>query len=204
MARTPDKPGTYRIKPSLDGGWRLSGVDKSGKRVRERYSHEFEAQSAADGIFGKKVLDDWGVPIVQDMRASPETVAGLNANLGIKPPGVEPPKVDPAKKAEQTKFAHSLMEMVGMAWATGDVIMARKLTEGMGKDPVRPNPKQVNDLAESAKETLIGWFGDRNIKPWQMTILLSIGIPLTMMLQSPPKKKVDGEATKEPNLKSVP
>ena len=203
MARLPDKPGTYRIKPSLDGGWRLSGVDKSGARVRQRFSHEFEAQSAADNIFGKKVFDDWGVPIVQDMRMPPDASATLNANLGIKPPSTTPPPpVDAAKKAADSKFAHSLMEMVGMAWATGDVMFARKLTENMGKDPVKPNPKQVNDLAESAKETLIGWFGDRNIKPWQMTILLSIGIPLTMMLQSPPKKTE--EQPKEPNLKSVP
>jgi hypothetical protein len=201
MARTPDKPGTYRIKSTVDGGWRLSGVDKSGNRVRQRYSHEFEAQNAADLTFGKKVLDDWGIPIVQDMRAAPETVASLNANLGIKP---DVPKVDPIKKQEQTKFAHSLMEMIGMAWATGDVMLARRLTEGMGKDPVKPNTKQVNDLAESAKETFVGWFGDRDIKPWQMMILLSIGIPLTMMLQSPLKKLPAEQQKPTPDLKSVP
>ncbi len=205
MARTPDKPGTYRIRPTVEGGWRLSGVDVSGKRVRQRFSHEFEAQNAADGIFGKKVLDDWGVPIVTDMRATPDTIGNLNANLGIKPPttssSTEPPKTE-AKKASDKKFAQSLMEMGGMAWATGTVIVARKATENIGKDPVKPNPKQVNDLADSAKETFIGWFGDREIKPWQMMILLTIGIPLTMMLQSPPKKLP--EPALNPNLKSVP
>jgi hypothetical protein len=204
VSRTPDKPGTYRIRPTQDGGFRLSGVKADGTRVKERFRHEFEAQGKAESIFGKKEYDDWGLP-VSSMRASAETVAGLNASLGIAPPGVStaPPKVDPAKAAANSKFAQSLMEMVGMAWATGDVILARRLTENIGKDPVKPNPKQVNDLAESAKETLIGWFGDRNIKPWQMTILLSIGIPLAMMLQSPPKK-VEASKQAQPDLKSVP
>jgi hypothetical protein len=202
VARTPDKPGTYRIRTTADGGWRLSGVKLDGTRVRERVTSEWEAQSKADSIFGKKEVDDWGIPVIGSMRAAPETMGSLNASLGINPTGPATSHKTAEEKAKQSKFAQSMCEMLGMGWATADVALARKITENVGKIPANPNPKQVTDLADSAKETFQGWFGDREIKPWQMMILLSISIPMSMLLQSKPKPKE--EQTKEPNLKSVP
>lgn len=86
-----------------------------------------------------------------------------------------------------------------MGYAAGTVALSRRMVVSAGKEPVNPNPKQVNDLADCTKETLIEWFGDREIKPWQMMFLLTIGIPAAMWLQSPKVKPEDKR-----NLKSVP
>jgi hypothetical protein len=82
-------------------------------------------------------------------------------------------------------------------------MLARKLCERFDKEPLKPDPKQVNDLRDSIKDTLTDWFGDREIQPWQMMILLGIGLPLTMLIQA---KKVapKEEPKKEGALKSVP
>jgi hypothetical protein len=153
---------------------------------------------------------DWGLPAVSvDQAASVNSALGVqNANQAqadLKT-AVPPPTqttalvaVDLDKRAKRAKQAKSLMELAGISWAAGSVWAGRRLCENTGRVSVTPNPRQVNDLAEVSKETLVEWFGDTNIKPWQMMILLTIGIPLSMFIQSPKK-----QPAKAPDLKAVP
>jgi hypothetical protein len=216
--RKPDQPGDYRVR--LKGGeWVLSGLQRNGSRVKLGFSTEGQARNLASALFGAPTvvapivdavaaqLDDWGLP-----KITVASAASSNAALGIAPvpvpqqPNAQPskPPESEAQKKERNKRSQSLMELIGMGWAAGDVMLARKWVDGAGKEPVKPNPKQVNDLADSMKDTLQDWFGDREIKPWQMTFLLSLGIPIAMYLQSKPKAKLN-EAQAQPNpLKSVP
>lgn len=211
QGRSPDKPGTFRIKPRMDGKWRLSGVREDGSRYRQTFGSESEAKQLAGVLFPAKkddVLpaktqwdetDDFGLPV--SIKASGDSMASANAKLGIGTMAQPTPngpiatattaltKTIDENKLRNAKQAQSLMEMIGIAGAAGDVMLAVKITEGAGKDPVKPNPKQVNALADSLTDTLKGWFGDRDIKPWQMTILLGLGIPLTMLIQSKKKDK---------------
>jgi hypothetical protein len=116
------------------------------------------------------------------------------------PTGTAPtPKDVEEKRVKRAKQAKSLMELAGISFAAGDVWLARKVCDRAGKEPLNPNARQVNDLAEVTKETLAEWFGDREVKPWQMMFLLAIGIPISMLIQSP--KKV---AQPDAKLKSVP
>lgn len=227
MARTADKPGTFRIRDK-GGTFLLSGVTKSGRRVKIPCDSRYDADKLAQSLFPSAIsvtkelpkavpaeattVDDWGIPI----RISQSSVDSTNKTLGIGPlpkvdtsaqPGVnQAPKVETSeekeKKEKRAKNAKSLMELAGIAGAAGDVLLARKLCERAHKEPVKPNPKQVNDLAESIKDTLSDMFGDRDIKPWQMMILLALGIPMAMLIQSP-KKKPEKEENGKPQLKSV-
>jgi hypothetical protein len=205
MARVADKPGEWRVRVSKHGGVLLSGVNLEGRRVKVPFGSRTDAERAAGSLFPAKSApidwegpkDDWGLPI----RVSDTTVASGNLKLGIGQPAPIPTlpagpitapvvvteKEREARQIKKAKQAQSLMEMIGFAGAAGDVMLGVKLCEIAEKDPVKPNPRQVGDLAESLKETLTEWFGDRDIKPWQMTILLALGIPLTMLIQS--KKK---------------
>ncbi len=226
MARTADKPGTWRVK-QRGGYYVLSGVDQSGNRVKLTKSSRLEAESLGATIFGNGTvtplvtppvsashigpipvaplqLDDFGLPIT--LRVSPETVASVQQSFGIggvaQPSSVKteiPAKELEEKRVKRAKQAKSLMELAGISFAAGDVWLARRVCDRAGKEPVNPNPRQVNDLAEVTKETLAEWFGDREVKPWQMMFLLAIGIPISMLIQSPKKAK-DSEA----KLKSVP
>jgi hypothetical protein len=213
--RTADKPGTFRIK-DRGGTFLLSGVRSNGQRVKIPGLETRDAATRlAQSLFPQVATaipkiamqdwnqtDDWGLPI----RVSDATVASVSKSLGLDSlplpvpangtngvmsvPAVETEaarKEKQDKKDRQAKSAKSLMEMIGIAGAAGDVLLARKLCEKANKDPVKPNPTQVNDLADSIKGTLTEWFGDRDIKPWQMMILLALGIPMTMLIQS--KKK---------------
>lgn len=225
MARPPDKPGTWRVK-QRGGEYVLSGVDQNGKRIKLTKSSRMEAESLGASIFGKPVavsfapafsnpdigpsqstppqLDDFGLPIT--LRVSPETVASVQQSFGLGAGQPQPtvaaqptPKEVEEKKVKRAKQAKSLMELAGISFAAGDVWLARKVCDRAGKEPVNPNPRQVNDLAEVTKETLAEWFGDREVKPWQMMFLLAIGIPISMLIQSP-KKAIESEA----KLKSLP
>ena len=209
MARVADQPGTYRVLNRKAGGVLLSGVRNNGERVKVKFTSKGEADSfaASSGLFSGKSeapkpdwtqTDDWGFPL----RVSETSAASVGVKLGLnKPPDAIPstslavtPKSESATEREESRAkraskAKSLAEMIGMAGAMGDVMLATRLTEAAGKVPVKVNPTQVKDLADSLKETIVEWFGDRDIKPWQMTILLALGIPLTMLLQSKPVEK---------------
>lgn len=219
--RQPDKPGTYRIRPSKHGtGVRLSGLTLNGRRIRMDDISDAAARSIAATLFPKpetppmaapqslpsEATDDWGFPI----RVSEDTISSVASTLNIpdpnKPPEVKPPvptAEEIAKKEQRAKNAKSLMDMAGIAGSFGIVLVSKRITEAADKEPVNPDPKQVKDLRESIRETLTDLFGESEIAPWQMMILLALGIPISMLLQSPRKKRIAGTEP-GPNLKSVP
>lgn len=225
--RRPDKPGTFRVTPK--GGRHLvSGVRSDGQRVKVWARTEDEANTLGRSLFGNPgteterigpipspsapvapQLDDWGFPV----RVTPEVAASINASFGVKPGPTTalpiPPDVvkeDQEKKDRRAKHAKSLMELAGVGYAAGTVMVSKKWVTASGRDPVKVNPRQVNDLADCTRDTLIEWFGDRDIKPWQMMVILSFGIPLSMFLQSPKSQKTLDEEKKQEasKLRSVP
>lgn len=225
--RSPDKPGTYRVRQAKGGGYRLSGVRTDGRRVRMGGLSEVEANELAAKLFPNVIkaaqtitqvtdqwekTDDWGFPL----RVGEETVASVAKAFNLRDPSDTAPSIasipkpestpspdEVAKKEKRAKNAKSLMDMAGIAGAAGDVFIARRLCEAVNKEPVKPDPKQVNDLRDSIKETLTEMFGDKEIAPWQMMILLALGIPISMLIQSPRKKEISAEE-KKAELKSVP
>lgn len=209
MARKPDKPGEHRKRHQSDGWWRVSGMKLDGTRVKvQRFATEAEADAYISRSFKATQYDDWGMPVTplptpDSMRMSPEQTASVNANLGV-PPMPAPPTATEEEQKRKKKMAMGLADLAGTAWATGTMVVSRRLTDSAGKVPVNPDPKQVQGLADATKETIQGWFGDREIKPWQMMILLTLGIPVVMLIQSPPKKPEQLEAEKASKLKSVP
>lgn len=202
--RTPDKPGSFRIVPKA-GALMLSGVRANGERVKVKGLSREEAEGLAAKLFplpslapkqfDDQPLDEFGLP---PLRVSPSVVASAappNNSLPSTGGGVAASPAAAVDKAKKARQAQSLMELTGMGWAAGTVWAGRALTERAGKEPVKPNPKQVNDLADSTKDTLTEWFGDRDIKPWQMTILLTFGIIGSMLIQSPKKKTLPAAST---------
>ena len=232
MARTPDKPGTYRVRPK-GTGYILSGVKSDGQRVRVPVNSQWEGESLASTLFPKPAfsannvpsmgptspasqtiptVDEWGLPVVTQEQSN--TVATA---MGYKPdpgPGQSTADTDRkvaeerAKQEHRKKYAKSLMELGGHAYAMGVVMGSTRLITSSGKVPVKPSPKQVTDLAEVTRDTLSEMFGDVELKPWLMMCLLTIGIPLSMWIQSPrAPKRVQNESQEQgngsPNLRSV-
>lgn len=220
MARTADKPGTYRIR-AKGADWLLTGVDRSGRRIKVPFDTEANARSAVATFFPTSPapsyvvnttpaftapsVDDWGIPLVR-----PETTRAVADVLGVPPP-IPPPPVfdvppveipDPAdekKKAESLARAKSICEFLGIAWAAGDVWVAKRMTRSLGKEPVQPSTKQVQELAKTAQSALTELVGDMEIGPWTMLILLSIALPVSMIIQSPKApKKVEPDKASEP------
>lgn len=225
MARSPDRPGTYRILDRQGGRALLSGVRPDGSRVKVSVGNRSEAESMARSLFPDapslpvketkpegvdwSQTDEWGVPL----KVTADVTAA-NAKLGLTPvtignaaqvqqtPTPAASKEVAEKRAARAKQAKSLMEMVGMGAAMGDVMLGRKLCEKAGKEPVKPNPTQVNDLADATRDTLTEWFGDREIKPWQMMILLGLALPVSMLIQAKPKPAPQqSEASQEKSAK---
>lgn len=223
--RRPDKPGTFRV--TQKGGRRLvSGVRTDGQRVKVWANTPEEADKLGKELFGSPAtvtagigpipsppqapqLDDWGFPV----RVTPEVAASINASFGVKPGptmGIPttPPVVDKdeqEKKERRAKHAKSLMELAGVGYAAGTVMVSKKWVKATrNNEPVKVNPKQVNDLADSTRDTLIEFFGDRDIKPWHMVLLLTLGIPMSMWLQTPQGPKKEDEKTEANKLRSVP
>ena len=216
--RKPSKPGTFRL---LDKGGTvtLSGTKLNGDKVRIPLLSRQDAQEIAAKLFPNITLP--GLPLAAPIEfrstvppslddfwgtaGSPEKTATLNASMGIPPAGPTIPlpstvltTEEVEKKAKRAKNAKSLMELAGVGWAAGSVWVGRAACERFEKDAPNPNPRQVNDLSDVTKETLSEWFGDRDIKPWMMMFLLTLGIPVSMLLQARPKKKeVSGEPKSE-------
>jgi len=209
MARQPDKPGEHRIREQPDGRWRVSGRKLSGERVKwQHFDTRQEAETYVARNFQQQVLDEWGLPATPGaMKMDEGTAAKFNATIGVPvTPAVNPTATPVAVESEEQKrrkkTAMGLADFAGTAYATGIVYVSRRFVEDrLDKKPVNPDPKQVNQLADVTKETIQEWFGDREIKPWQMMILLSLGIPIVMAIQSPKKPKAAEDPQK---LKSVP
>ena len=224
--RKSDKPGTYRIL-NKGGTHTLSGVKVNGDRVKISDLSYSDAEAIAARLFpsigaipnmpliapepfrASSSFDDDSFWSTSTAKPTPEATASLNASLGIKPgPTIPLPASvltadEQDKKAKRAKNAKSLMELAGVGWAAGSVWVGRAACERFDKEMVNPNPRQVNDLADVTKETLSEYFGDRDIKPWMMMFLLTLGIPMSMLLQAKPKKP-SKELAESPTLKSVP
>jgi len=227
--RRKDKPGSFRII-DRGGTHMLSGVKVSGERVKIPGLTFADAEAIAARLFPTigmipnlplvapepfrmataSPFDDDAFWSSSAAKPSAETTANLNASMGIKPgPTIPLPSTvltaeEQEKKAARAKNAKSLMELIGVAGAAGDIMLGKKACEFFDKDPtINPSPRQVNDLADSIKETLTGWFGDREIKPWQMMMLLAIGIPAAMVIQAKPAKPKDKTLPESAGLKSV-
>lgn len=155
-------------------------------------------------------LDDWGLP-----KISPETAQSVASAIGIPPPQPPTPTVaqvdakvqeqkikDAEIQAARKKYAKSLMELVGTGYASGIVMGSRRVVSNFGKEPCKVDAKQVKDLAEVSSDTFKELLGDMEVKPWIMMILLSLGIPISMWIQSP-KRQIE-QASQSPELKSVP
>jgi hypothetical protein len=229
--RKKDKPGAFRIRDK-GGTHTLSGLRVNGERVNIPGLSYQEAKDVAEKLFpsigtipnlpllapepfrmeAKSSFDDDAFWTTSALK--PEAAANLNASIGIGAPSptpvvpdaVKPPPTaeETEKKAQRAKNAKSLMELIGVAGAAGDVMLGKKACEWFDKDPaINPSPRQVNDLADSIKDTLTGWFGDREIQPWQMMFLLAIGIPAAMVIQAKPAKPEKSLPSQTP-LKSMP
>ncbi len=223
MARTPDKPGTYRVKPKRDG-WAVSGVTREGRRVRTMFPTEGQARTAGVTLFGGEPpppsvqatslggqtvqLDDWGLP-VNVQTISDDTLKSVGASLGVAVPSSAPsppPLVsNPERDQKARARAKTICEFLGVGVASADVWVARKLTKSIGKDPVNPSAKQVAGLATAWQEALADVMADRTIGPWTMAILLSLALPASMMLQSPktPEKVAETPKQEGQPLRSV-
>lgn len=217
--RTPDAPGTYRVKAKRDG-WAVSGVTREGQRVRMTRPSEREAREIASTLFGGPAptptlpassangqtvqLDDWGLPVSMPAIGD-DTLKAVGASLGVSvTPIVATPTtalVNPEAQMKARARAKTICEFLGVGVASADVWVARKLTTSVGKDPVNPSAKQVAGLATAWQDAFNEIIADKLIGPWTMAILLSLALPASMLLQSP-KAKVVAEERPE-GLRSV-
>jgi len=194
----------HRKRRQSDGGWRVSGRKPDGTRVKwQKFATEAEADTYIAMNFAQAVLDEWGLPAnPAGMKIDEATATKLNAGIGIQPSTPTTAKPDDEEIKRKRKMAMGLADFAGTAWATGTVYASRRICDNADKKPLNPDPKQVQNLAESVKDTIQGWFGDKEIKPWQMALMLTFGIPIVMLIQSPPKEK--GAQAETRPLKSVP
>jgi hypothetical protein len=84
--------------------------------------------------------------------------------------------------------------VLGMGAAWFDVFLGRKLCEANDCIPIRPDTKQTNLLADNVADGIRQTFGDREIGPWTMSLLLALAIPTSMLIQSPKKPPQPGES----------
>jgi len=216
------KPGSFRVsdKPAPDGMYRLTGVLPDGQRVRLKFLTLTEAHTRGRVIFegaappqsspvlqveapaqssAAPALDDFGLPVDFHLpEVSAETVAA-GAPPAEPPISIAPPS---PLDSERTKNAKSLCELFGVAYAAGVVYSANSFLEPRYENVPKPSKKSVNDLADNFKKALVDLFGDREVGPWTMVVLLTLGIPIAMWIQSDkPKTKIPSESP--PPLKSV-
>lgn len=202
MARTRDKPGTFRVKPK-EGAWAVSAVDPHGARVRASFPTEEMARSMGAAMAGVTAtvtpsipaqpqtvqLDDFGLPVTPTI--GDDTLRAVGASMGVpitssSMPQAKPP-IDAEKQLKARKRAQTICEFLGVGVASADVWVARKLTKSLGKEPVNPSAKQVSGLAVAWQDAFNEIIADKTIGPWTMAILLSLALPASMMLQSPKK-----------------
>lgn len=231
--RPKDKPGTFRIV-AKDGAYRVSGTTLEGERVRFTRATEDEAQSVARTMFtpappmGVKSdplpttspeLDDWGLPL--GLRVSPSTLAsfapaataytpqapatpGAAPLIGVKP---LPTAQISAEAAKKKRRAESLAGMIGTGATMGIVYGSRKWIESGDAVPPKPDQKHTNELADSLKDGITSTFGDREVGPWTMALLLAITIPVSMKLQArklTPEEIEERDKKRKTALRSIP
>lgn len=217
MARTADKPGTYRIRQS-GGIWKLSGVSTLGQRVRMDFRSELAAKRTAESIFpsphshdmpkaSSAPVDDWGLPSqVPGLPTVDANVAGaVNAAMGIHPepkqtdplpdmgslPEAEEAPEDKEKREASLRRAKSLCEFFGIAYASGIAIGSKKVCAIAKRQPANVPVKSVTELGKAATTAFQELVGDWEVGPWTMLLLLTCALPLTMLLQSRPLPKLE-------------
>lgn len=150
-------------------------------------------------------VDDWGLPL--GLRVNQSTLASFAPKVDGLPPitqaapatpstggGLSPLPAPPATAQEvkdkqekvdrKRRRAESLAGLIGMGGAWGSVYTGRKWCEANDQVPVKPDPKQTNEMADSIKDGITETFGDREVGPWTMAFLLGLAIPISMKLQS--------------------
>jgi hypothetical protein len=212
------KDGRYLFRAHRDNGERVRmtvATRGEGDRLAAQLFPSLAAARAAPAPAAAEVkvpadTDDWGLP-----RVSPQAARAVNEAVGAAPAPPPPPDAQAvaaqkaaaeqeAQKVEiqkrRRRYASTLCEMVGYGYAMGVGMVSANVRDPAEFDVVKPSPKHIGDLGECSKEALESTFGDKEIGPWTMTFLLSIGIPLSVFLQSRRKKKPDARV----DLKSVP
>lgn len=231
--RPKDKPGTFRIVPK-DGAFRISGTSLEGEKVRFTRASREEAEQLARAMFTPGIpmgvksdplpapeVDDWGLPL--GLRVSPSTLAsfaptvtpytpqanttgapGTPITSGVKVLPGAPITADQAKKK---KRAESLAGMMGTGATMGIVYGSRKWIESGDAVPPKPDTTHTKDLAESIKDGITSTFGDREVGPWTMALLLAITIPVSMKLQArklTPEEIEERDKKRKTALRSIP
>ncbi len=218
-------PGEFRVtdRAGPDGKYRLRGRRLDGKTLSIKVGSLTEGHTLGQSLF-KGVqhtarpltvtlpgavpddipLDDFGLPVGLKLpQVSPETVAST------APPGAAASTPTTLKKeTERNTNAKTLSELIGLGAAAGVAISATKFLEARYEVVPKPSKKHLSDLADNVKKGLTDMFGDREVGPWTMALLLILGIPIAMWLQSSePKKKPEPVAPpveKGTSLLSVP
>ncbi len=223
MPRAADQPGTFRVsdKAGADGKFRLSGVREDGSRLKMRVSSLTEGYTLGQQLFAgirhdpkpvvlptvgtaaAPTLDDFGLPVDWKMpEASAETIETTAPKLPPPTPGAVPtPTAPPPDAAEKRKNAESLAQIFGMGYTAIVVRKSTAFLEDRYETVPKTDPKTARSLADNFKKGITDTFGDREVGPWTMVILLTIGIPLTMWIQASGPKKM--EEKKPPHLQSV-
>lgn len=206
--------GQFKVT-GKEGAYRLSGMRQDGKRVSMKVESLTEGHTLGQSIFqGAKhaarpaptvtvpgvapdQLDDFGLPLGFKLpQVSADTVASM-----APPQSITTGNIVPKKESERNTNAKTLAELIGIGAAGGTALMSTKFLEARYEDVPKPSKKHLNDLADNVKKGLTDMFGDREVGPWTMALLLILGIPISMWMQSSnPKKR---ETVPEPNLKSV-
>ena len=140
-------------------------------------------------------FDDWDFP-----RVAQGGGAAVNNILGIKPPttpppGAEQPKGAPPKdevkaardakvKKENVERYKELCDLLGIGWVMGTRYLSEWATRSVGKEPCAVSKGHALKLREAARDTFVDLFGEVELKPWQLMILYTLAMPISMMLQS--------------------
>jgi|KBSSwiStaDraftv2_1062776.scaffolds.fasta_scaffold05292_16 hypothetical protein len=137
-------------------------------------------------------FDDWDFPrVAQGGGDSVNKIFGIHQQTTPpqQPPGA-PPK-DEVKAARDSKVKKEnlerykeLCDLLGIGWVMGTRFLSEWATRQVGKEPCKISPGHANKLREAARDTFVELFGERQLKPWQLMILYTLAMPVSMMLQS--------------------
>jgi hypothetical protein len=209
--------GEFRVT-GKEGNYRLSGVRADGKRVTMPVTSLTEGHTLGQSIFQGAKHAARPAPVVTVPGATPDQLDDFGLPVGLKLPQVSTDTIAnmapapqtttgnivPKKDSERNTNAKSLAELIGVGAAAGVAIASTKFLEARYEVVPKPSKKHLNDLADNVRKGFADLFGDREVGPWTMVLLLTLGIPIAMWLQSSePKKKTEGQPDK-PNLSSVP
>lgn len=210
--RVTPKGGQFLVSGVRPGGQRVKLYANSQQEADSLVGTLFPKRSVTVTAPDWSETDDWGIPL----RVTESVVADIGTKLGINnlpgpigtngtnglphiprieganPALAAPVKVDPVeviKKAKLAGQAHSLAETIGLGMGWAVVNGGKKICERVDKIPPRANPDQVNALVDNTSATFKDMFGDREVKPWQMMILLGLSIPLSMLMQAKDKEQ---------------